>query len=214
MSSSRCHNYTVPAPAAELVWQGLVQAGAFITHKNGQPFVFASGGTATLKIDAEYIYDHPAIFEQLVDLYSHHPCVQAADTLSFVPNGAAKFATALGQRTHKPVIYLYRPPGANRAAIDFTNNAARTVAKQAHTTCLVEDISNTGYSAHITAGVLRRAKPDLVIHTLSLLQRAAVNKSYQTGPLALHYHTFLQRTVPTDIAVFKKVFGNIPITTL
>lgn len=53
-------------------------------------FVFASRTHATLKADAERLYDHPRQLAVVVGHFAAYPCVQEADALLYVPDGMRK----------------------------------------------------------------------------------------------------------------------------
>jgi hypothetical protein len=104
MPFTECLRYTVPSSISNKVWRSLGEGNVFITRKDGKPFIFATGQEATLKADAELLGNHPDIISQFLQLYAAHPCVIAADMLSFVPNGTAKFTDQLGKLTGKDVL--------------------------------------------------------------------------------------------------------------
>lgn len=194
-----------------MVWKSLGAGDVFTTREGGQPFIFATGQEATLKADAERLNDHPHIIAELLQLYADHPCIASADILSFVPNGTAAFTDKLGHLMDKRVIRLFRPRGAARTDIQFRDGEAKGLTREAQTICLIEDISRTGFSAHATAKVLRSVNPKLTIHTISLLQRDAVEQQYQEGPDAVVYHTFVRRDLPLTLEEFKQQFPSIPV---
>lgn len=186
----------------------------FITREGGQSFTFATGQEATLKLDAERLGAHRKIVDRLLGLYALHPCIAEADVLSFVPNGVADFTNELGNRIGKRVIRLFRPDGAPRTDIRFVSPEDEALAHEARTVCAVEDISRTGFSAHATARVLRGANPGLDIHTLSMLQRDAVNPSYEIGEGAITYHTFVRQDIPLTVEEFRERFPEIEVGTV
>jgi hypothetical protein len=206
-----CLQYEVPDSIAELVWQSLVDGQVFITREGGKSFTFATGQQATLKADAESLSNHPGIIKKLLELYAAHPCVREADVLSFVPNGTADFTEQLGKLTGKPIVHLFRPEGAPRPDMRFKTPEDQEVVKAAKSICAIEDISRTGFSAHITAKILRAINPDLEVHTLSMLQRDDVEQQYQEGPDAVVYHTFVRRDIPLEIDTFKQQFPGIVV---
>jgi hypothetical protein len=211
MSFSDCTKYKVPKAVAEQVWQNLVDGEVFITRAGGASFTFATGQKATLKADAESLDSHPEIIEKLLGLYASHPCVAEADALSFVPNGVADFTDKLGKLTGKRVIRMFRPPGAPRADMRFMSREDQSLAREVSTVCTVEDISRTGFSAHVTAQVLRAANPGLEIHTLSMLQRDEVEARYQRGDEAVVYHTFVRQDLPLEIDDFRRQFPGVKV---
>ncbi len=208
MTRGDCLRYCVPAADASLIWNSFSDAGAFITKANGQPFAFAAGSQATLKIDADRLNAHPKIIGQLLSIYRRHPCVIAADTLSFVPNGAAFFAVELARALNKPLIKLIRPDGAERSDIRFVGHEDTQLAAEARRVCLLEDISNTGLSAFWAAAVLWQVNASLAIHTVSMLQRSDVDDSYAQH---LVYHTLLRRDVPLTVEEFVVRFPGLKI---
>lgn len=209
-----CPEYSVPASDADLVWRSLGEGGVFVTREGGKPFTFATGQKATLKLDAERLGAHRKIVDRLLGLYALHPCVVDADVLSFVPNGVADFTAELGSRIGKRVIQLFRPDGAPRTDIRFVSPEDEALAREASSVCEVEDISRTGFSAHATAKVLRGANPDLDIHTLSMLQRDAVDPSYEAGEGGITYHTFVRQDIPLTVEEFRERFPEIEVGTV
>lgn len=214
MPFNTCLDHEVTTHDCELIWRSLGEAGAFITREGGKPFTFATGQKATLKLDAERLADQPKIVERLLGLYALHPCIIEAEALSFVPNGMSDFADKLSRCIGKQLIRLTRPEGAPRADITFVSLEDRALASSVHTVCAVEDISRTGFSAHLTARVLHEANPNLDIHTLSMLQRDTVDPSYETGTDGIVYHTFVHRPIPLALEEFREQFPNVQIGTV
>ncbi len=211
MSFKKCLEYTLPASDADLVWRSLGEGGVFVTREGGESFIFATGQKATLKLDAERMGAHREIIDRLLRLYALHPCVMEAEALSFVPNGVADFTNELGRRIGKQVIRLFRPDGAPRTDIRITSPEDEALAHEVSSICMVEDISRTGFSAHAAARVLRSANPNLDIHTLSMLQRDAVDPSYELGKGGIVYHTFIRRDIPLAIEEFRQQFPDIKV---
>ena len=208
---NRCLEYKVPADDSQTVWESFNEGGVFITREGGRPFIFATGQEATLKLDAERLMVHPEIIDRLLGLYALHPCVAEADALSFVPNGMADFADKLGRRIGKQVIKLFRPDGAPRTDIRYVEPADEVLAHEADTVCAVEDISRTGFSAHATARILRGGNPSLDVHTLSMMQRGAVEPKYEADADGVTYHTFIRQDIPLHVEEFQRQFPNIAI---
>lgn len=211
-----CRQYEVSPATRELVWASLGEGEVFITRDGGVPFTFATGQQATLKADAERLFAKRAIQERLLGIYGVHPCVVEADALSFVPNGTAGFAKELRHKFQptKPIVRLYRPDGAPRTDIRYVSPSDRMLAQEMGSVCLVEDISRTGFSAHVTAQILREANPGLDIHTLSMLQRDEVEPRYKEGVDAVVYHTFVRQDLPLEVDEFRQQFPDIPIQTV
>jgi hypothetical protein len=216
MPFNTCLKYEVPSTDAALVWRSLGEGGVFITREGGKPFVFAAPTEQppTLKADAERLNGYPEIVDRLLGLYALHPCVIDAEVLSFVPNGMADFGNQLGRRIGKPVINLFRPEGAPRSDIRFVVPHHKALAREAHTICAVEDISTTGFSAHATARVLRGINPELDIHSLSMLQRDAVDPVYTEGTDGVAYHTFVRQDIPLTVEAFRQQFPDISVATV
>ena len=214
MSFSKCLQYEIPTADATIVWQELGAGDAFITRAGGLPFTFATGQKATLKVDAERLATHPEVLDKFLDLYAAHPCVQEAEVLSFVPNGMADFGVELGHRMGKRVIHLFRPEGAPRTDIRYVSAQDEALARDVSSVCLVEDISRTGFSAHVVASMLRKANPGMDIHTLSMLQRGPVESAYQAGNGSITYHTFVRRDIPLTLEEFQQQFPTIPVHTV
>jgi hypothetical protein len=212
MSFNECRQYVVSAETSNLVWRSLGEGEVFVTREGGRPFTFASGQPATLKADAERLFAKRQLKQRLLGIYSVHPCVVAAAALSFAPNGMADFTEALRRKLNKPIIRLFRPEGAPRSDIRYVDAEEDvSLAQEVGSVCVLEDVSTTGFSAHQAARVLFSANPGLEIHTLSMLQRDEVKASYQEGPEAVVYHTFVRQDLPLDVAGFRARFPDIPV---
>lgn len=216
MSFNSCRNHTVAPADAALVWRTLAEGGVFVTREGGRPFTFAAATDRppTLKADAERLGVHPELLDRLLGLYALHPCVQEAEVLSFVPNGMAGFGASLGRRIGKPVIKLFRPEGVPRTDIRFVGDEDEALARESDSICAVEDISTTGFSAYATAKILRGVNPGLSVHTLSMLQRDAVDPAYVTGVDGVIYHTFVRRDIPLALEDFRWQYPDIPVKTV
>lgn len=196
---------------AEAVWRSLGEGEVFITRENGKPFVFATGQEATLKADAERLFKRRKTCERLLGIYGAHPCVLAADAVSFVPNGPADFTEKLRWRLEKPIIRLDKPEGGSTMDMRFLSPDEIDTARQVGSVCLVEDISRTGFSASVAAGLLRSVNPGLDIHTLSLLQRDEVDPMYEEGDNSVVYHTFVRQDLPLSVEEFRRQFPELPV---
>jgi hypothetical protein len=214
MPLNQCLEYEAPANDSRMVWESFSEGGVFVTREEGKPFTFATGQEATIKLDAERLAVHPEIIDRLLGLYALHPCVTEADALSYVPNGMADFADKLGRRIGKQVIKLVRPDGAPRTDIRYVGPDDEALAREVSSVCAVEDISRTGFSAHATARVLREANPGLDVHTLSMMQRDAVDLVYETDPGGVTYHTFVREDIPLSLEEFQQQFPDIAVATV
>lgn len=213
MPFDKCLDYKVSAETRQLVWRSFEEGGAFITRRDGQPFKFAAPTAVppTLKVDAERMLADPVLFKRLVGEFAAHPCVLAADALSGAPNGVNEFAIALGERTGKPVVHMVRPEGAPRSGIEFVHQDDKDLAQAVGDICIVEDISNSGLSAFLTAQIIREANPLVDIHTLSMMQRSQVDPVYTEGADAIAYHTFVRQDIPLTLEAFEEQFPGIEV---
>lgn len=215
MPFNTCLDHHVSAAESQLAWQSLGDGEVFVTREDGTPFKFAAPTPVppTLKADAELLYKHPRPLARLLGLFIEHPCITEADAVSFVPNGPADFARWIGEITGKPLIALVRPDGAARDDLSYRTGDDRDRAAEASSVCMIEDISRTGFSAHVTAALLRSTNPDLNVHTLSMLQRDQVEPRYQNpqDPASVVYHTLVRRDLPLTLEVFQQQFPDLHV---
>lgn len=214
MPFTSCLTYKVPDDVARSVWVTLGEAGVFITRANGEAFTFAAGQTATIKTDAERLFENPALRPRALAYYASHPCVSGADAISFVPNGTATIAADIARMLGRPFVSLVRAKGAPRADMRFVSDEDVATIRRVSSVCLIEDVSSTGFSAHAAAAVLRRVNPRLVVHSVSLLQRHPVDRPYEEGSGAVAYHTFVRQDVPLDVAAFRATFPGMRVQTV
>lgn len=181
--------------AAEETWQAMLRADVF-TEGN---FTFASGINATLKVDAEKLYDHPRELAVIMGHFALHPSVQNADVLLYVPNGMKKFTVLLGDRLGKPVAHTMRnSASSSRYDFRYMTSQDERLARTARTPLITEDIVTTLGSV---AGVRRLLRPEQRVFSLAILLRGAVNRQYQEG---IEDHYLLTREIPTDKNEFRK----------
>lgn len=175
--------------AAEDVWDAFLSAGVFIEGD----FTFASGIKATLKADAEQLYNHPKQLERVIGHFAAYPCVASSDVLLYVPDGMKIFMQKLGRDLDKPVVLAERDrSSASRYAFIFSSVADRELALNAEHPLIGEDIVTTLGSV---AGLRKLLPPDQDVHSLAILLRGQVNPDYQIG---LTDHYLLTRQIPTD----------------
>jgi orotate phosphoribosyltransferase len=180
--------------AAEETWEALLSAGAFVEGD----FTLASGAKATLKVDAEKLYDHPRHFQTVLGHFAAHPCVQDADTLLYVPEGMREFTIALGKELDKPVAKMrHRPAAKNRYDFVFESLGDYSLAIAAGRPVICEDVVTTLGSVAAVRSLLTR--PIQEVHSLAILRRGTVKEEYRAG---LSDHYLVERHIPTDAKLF------------
>lgn len=181
--------------AAEEIWEAMLSADIFVEGD----FKFASGIHATLKVDAELLYEKPKQLRVILGHFATFPCVQDADVLLYVPNGMRQFMTQLGNEIGKPVANASRKPDAtSKYDFVFSSPADEELALLADKPLIGEDIVTTLGSV---AGLRRLLRPDQSVHSLAILLRGIVSPVYQEG---LTDHYLLVRDIPTDKDEFKR----------
>lgn len=205
-----CENFEVPAVQSEAMWRILGDGKSFVTNKDGRPFHLARDGEeATLKIDAFNVLGDRVLAREMYDLYAGHPCIEWADTIAFVPNGAKPTAMNVGHRTGKPVVCMRRPPDAPKHEMYYQSQVDSDTVRAAGRICIIEDVLRTGYSTELTALKLWKINPELEIHSLSAIQRAEVDPRYMGSGIT--FHTFVRRDIPMDVAVFRQQYPTVPV---
>jgi len=185
--------------AAEETWEALLSAGAFIEGE----FTFASGLRATIKTDAETLYDDPRQLDVVLGHFAAFPCVQDADALLYVPDGMRQFVTLLGKEMNKPVIDAVRTPGAtSKYDFMFQTPEDEERALAARVPVIGEDIVSTLGSV---AAMRKLLSPDQPVHSLSILLRDTVDPAYQAG---LTDHYLVTREIPTDKEDFRRMIAG------
>lgn len=182
--------------AREEVWEALLSAGAFIAGD----FTFASGRKASLKINAEVLYEKPRQYAVVLGHVATFPCIEEADVLLYVPNGMRQLTTRLGQELDKPVAHSKRVAGSkSRYDFQFASDEDRALALGATRVRILEDVVSTLGSV---AGMGRLLEPERQeIHSLAYLRRGTVNPVYREG---LTDHYLMEREVPLDMNEFKE----------
>jgi len=181
--------------AAFETWEAMLSAGVF-TEGN---FMFASGIQATLKADAEKLYEHPRELAVIMGHFAVYPQVQNADVLLYVPDGMRKFITQLGKELNKPVVDAIRRPGATtKYDFVFKTPKDQELALSAKTPLIGEDVVTTLGSVAALRKLLASNQP---VHSLAMLLRGTVKPQYRMG---LEDHYLLIREIPTDKDEFKR----------
>jgi hypothetical protein len=192
-TSTQTSNFDEHKAAVE-TWEAMLSAGVF-TEGN---FIFASGLHATLKADAEKLYEHPRELAVIMGHFAVFPAIQNADVLLYVPDGMKQFMTNLGKELQKPVVDAIRRPGAtSKYDFVFKTSEDQELALSAKTPLIGEDIVTTLGSV---AALRRLLAPEQPVHSLAMLLRGTVKPEYRTG-LVDHY--LLIREIPTDKGEFK-----------
>jgi hypothetical protein len=181
--------------AAIETWEAMLSVGAFVEGE----VTFASGLHATLKVDAEKLYEHPKELAIVMGHFAVFPHVQNADVLLYVPDGMKQFMTKLGEELQKPVANTIRRPGAtSKYDFIFQTQEDQELALSAKTPLIGEDVVTTLGSV---AGLRKLLRPDQPVHSLAMLLRGEVNPDYRTG---LEDHYLLIREIPTDKYEFRR----------
>jgi|GEM_PF-3526198 len=99
------------------------------------------------------------------------------------------------------------------ATLKYVEPGDEALAREASSVCAVEDISRTGFSARAAAQVLATTNPSLDIHTLSMMQRDAVDPAYVMDH-GVTYHTFVRQDIPLAVEAFRQQFPDIAVATV
>jgi hypothetical protein len=151
-----------PHLAAEETWEALLSAGVF---REGD-FTFASGIQATLKADAERLYEHPRQLATVLGHFAAFPCVQDADVLLYVPYGMRNFIGRLGNELGKPVAHTDKKPGAiSKYDFIFRTPKDEDLASSAERPLIGEDVVTTLGSV---AGLRKLLRAGQSVHSLAI----------------------------------------------
>lgn len=181
--------------AADETWEALLSADAF-TEGN---FTLASGEDATLKVDAEKLYEHPRQLDVVIGHFATFPCVQSADVLLYVPNGMHDFVQRVGRELNKSVAYTRRRPNStSRYDFEFSSAFDKELATAAEKLVIGEDVVSTlGSVAAIRSLLL----PTAAVHSLAILRRGEVAPEYRKG---LIDHYLVSKLIPKDKDEFNR----------
>lgn len=199
------------AAAADMVWGAYVDADCIVEGR----FKFASfehpEDIATVKIDAEALYreGNERQLGIVLGAVAGHPCIQAADILTYVPKGQKKFTHLLGGLTDKDVVDVERSPRSkSRYDFRFATEEGKEQAQSAQRPVICEDIVSTLGSV---AGVRGLFLPDQDVHSVAQLLRGEVNPDYQEG-LADHYLSRQDMALKITAAEVHDRFGFWPVS--
>ncbi len=174
-------------------WDALYTAGCF---KKGN-FSFASGQTATLKVDAEELYNHKEQLDRVLGYFATFPCISNTDVLLYVPDGMREFTKILGENLDKPVVNIQRRPNyTTKYDFEFASSEDESLALSANRLVICEDVVTTLGSV---AAVRTLLPVNEIVHSVAMLRRNSVNPKYQAG-LVNHY--LIELEVPTDSVEF------------
>ncbi len=194
------HEYDRPKPydeqVAELSWEALLSAGAIKEASYENPFIFASGEKATIKVDAEVLDKSFREREILLGKMAMHPCMDDADVLLYVPDGMRNFTNILGHEMGLLVAQTKRVDGGGRYDFNFIDHSDKDLALGAKHPRIIEDVVT---SLGSVAGIARLLDDRQDIHSLAILQRGAVNPLHQKN---LIDHYLIKRFIPNDKAEF------------
>lgn len=184
--------------AAEEVWEALLLAGAMRVAPKEDPFIFASGLRATLKVNAEALDNKPRQQAVVLGHVATFPCVKDADVLLYVPEGMRNFTNILGKEMGKQVVQAARiPESASRYDFRYKTAEDEEMAVTAEHPTLLEDVVTTLGSV---AGMVKIMSPENQdIHSLAFLLRGTVNPEYQIG---LTDHYLVERKIPLEVEEF------------
>jgi hypothetical protein len=199
--------------AAEDMWEALRSADAFVqgTHR------FAAGQSATLKVEAERLYNHPKQLAIVMGHFAAHPFVKAADVLVYVPKGTKRFITELGKELGKPVAHTIRNPSApphDRYNFTYQSLADKELLLAAKNPFVGEDVISTLGSV---AGVGKLFRPEQQIHALGMLLRGTVNPMYRLGSdgnQRIFDDYLLERFIPLDKDEFHLMYPDVTMGTV
>lgn len=178
------------------IWDALYISGCF---KKGN-FSFASGQTATLKVDAEELYNYKEQLDRVIGYFATFPCIVDADALLYVPNGMREFTKMLGKYLGKPVVNIQRRPNhTTKYDFEFSSPEDESLALSANRLVICEDVVTTLGSVAAVRTLLPANK---IVHSVAILRRHAVNPKYQEG---LIDHYLLELEVPTSSDEFDKL---------
>lgn len=182
-----------------IVWQALVDANVFIEGN----FVFASGLQATLKVEAERLYDHPIQLQTIIDIFISKPYVKNADVLLYVPNGMKQFMEMVGEKLNKPVAHIIKKPNSTeRYEFMFASENDKKLAANAGCVLIGEDVVTTLGSVAAVRRLLPKQKE---VHSLAILLRGKVDPKFQEN---LQDHYLLVKEIPTDRSLFRKMIES------
>jgi orotate phosphoribosyltransferase len=191
-----CHNPETAGydlyNAGQETWQALLDAGAPVEGD----FTLASGANATLKFEADKLYDHPKQLRVVLGHFATFPCVKESDALLYVPSGMKDFTHQLGDILGTPVVDADKTDV--RYHFKFRTERDQEVALNAQRPVILEDIVSTLGSV---AGMRALLWSDQDVHSLAMLLRGQVNEEFRKG-LVDHY--LLAREIPKDKEEFKR----------
>lgn len=161
--------------------QAVIASGSVI---NGH-FIFADGDHATTKIEIDRLWDNPKSLKIILELLAKADGLPPADVIIGVPRGGQLLAQAIvPDYLDISIARLERIPGGAKQDYRFVSTADETLAKNAQSIRIYEDVVTTLSSI---AGVVRLLDPThQTIHSLAIWRRGEVKAKYHQG-ITDHY---------------------------
>ncbi len=159
------------------VRQAVIDAGGLVSGH----FVFADGAHALVKIEMDFLWEHPEQLAAVLDGLAQAEGLPEADVILGVPSGGQRLADVLGEPvwTGLPVVKLQRVPGGTKQDFEFVSEADRELALGAKAPRIYEDVVTTLSSI---AGVVKLLEPERQdVRSLAIWRRGEVKPKYQHG---------------------------------
>jgi hypothetical protein len=193
--------------ADQVAWEALREAECF---RRGEYELAYQNEWATLKVDADYLQQQARPYARVLGLLVTHPCVQLADVILYVPDGARPIASDVAAVTGKDIAHAHRIPGGDRHSFMFDSDEDADLARGAEHATLLDDVTTTGSSQ---AAMRLMLQADQDVHALSILLRGTLLPKFlgKRGEYPLTFHFLAERQVPLDADEFAKTFGFEPV---
>jgi len=147
-------------------------------------FIFADGDHATLKLEMDHLWEHPAELATVLAALARADGLPPADVILGAPTGGQRLAEAVAELTGLPLARLERVPGGAKQDFRFVSAADRQLALAARSPRIYEDVVTTLSSV---AGVVKLLEPRRqAVRSLAVWRRGQVKPAYRAG-LADHY---------------------------
>jgi hypothetical protein len=192
-----------------LVWRIFRTGGALARQRNGELWKFATM-LAEVKADADLL--SPVRRGMILGMLAMHPCWRWSNLWVPAPNGTNPDVKLFGEVfPEQNTAMVIRPDRDRVYEFEFVNGKQADRVRRAPRATIAEDVSTTGSTAFHVAQFLRAVNPDLVIHSVSWLQRGEIRPEYTApGPNQVVYHTLCRQDIPTEHAAFVAKFGFEP----
>jgi len=163
--------------STKLAEAAVVRAGCLISGH----FVFAAREHSLQKLELDNLWNHPRELAVILNQLARADGLPPADAILGVPTGGQRLAEALARPsyTRLPLIRLERIPGGTKQDFRFMSQADQTLAHEAASLRIYEDVVTTLSSI---AGVVRLLNPNRqTIHSLAVWRRGTPRPQYRTG---------------------------------